>query len=82
MVFSPWDVYLMHNVSKLLSCSLVPRLLFTKQENSLINKLLWFRYFEITMMSHQLDFEFKSALVLNSELGDSLLMLLSIDTIA
>jgi len=36
----------------------------------------WFQNFEITVTSHQLDCEFKNALV-NNELQDSLLVLLS-----
>ena len=43
--------------------------------------LFWFRYFEITVTSRQLDSEFKNVLV-NNKLRDSLLMLLSIDIIA
>ena len=63
--------------------SLVPRLLFAKRENSMVNCLyrFWFQYFEITMTSCQLDCEFKNALV-NSELQDSLLVLLLKDIIA
>ena len=63
--------------------SLVPRLLFTEWENSLVNCLycLGSNIFEVTVTSRQLDCKFKSALV-NSKLLDSLLMLLSIDTIA
>ena len=46
--------------------SLVPRLLFTEWENSLVNSLYRFG-FEITVTSHQLDREFKTLLV-NSKL--------------
>ena len=45
--------------------SLMPRLLFAEQENSLVNYLyrFWFQYFEATVTSRQLGCEFKSALV-------------------
>ena len=42
--------------------SLVPRLLFAEGENSELPILFWFQYFDITMMSRQLDCEFKHAL--------------------
>ena len=44
------------------SCSLMPRLLFAKWENSLVNCLYCFGSI-ITMMLSQLDCEFKDALV-------------------
>ena len=46
---------------------LVPRLLFAKQESSLVKlpKPFWFQYFEIAMTSCQLDCEFENALANN-----------------
>ena len=63
--------------------SLVPRLLFNLpgKYSGKLPILFWVQYFENTVISRQLDCEFKSALV-NSKLRDSLLVLLSIDTIA
>ena len=61
----------------------MPRLLFAKRgkQSGKLPIPFWFQYFEATMTSRQLDCEFKSALV-NSELRDSLLVLLPKDRIA